>query len=61
MKTHTQYKQNYVVGNLTQAHHKEEHCEDGPGRSEGYNAAEDAHHGVGSEQYRLPAKPEVQI
>lgn len=57
----TQYKSRDIAGNLTQAHHKEEHCEDGPRRGEGHGTAEDTHHDDGTEQCRLPAKSEVQI
>lgn len=58
---HTQYKSRDIARNLTQARHKEEHCEDGPRRSEGHGTAEDTHHDDGTKQCRLPAKPEVQI
>ena len=58
-ETHTEYKYYYVAGDLTQAHHEEQHSEDGPGRSEGQSNTEDAEHGDGTKQYRLPAKPEV--
>lgn len=60
-KIHTQYKHGYVAGNLTHAQQEKEHCKDRPGWREGHSAAEDAQHGVGPEQYRLPAKPEIQI
>lgn len=57
----TQNKSRDIAGNLTQAHHKEEHCEDGPRSGEGHGTAEDTHHDDGTKQCRLPAKPEVQI
>lgn len=61
LKSHTQYKCNYEAGDLTHAQHEEEHDEDGPGRGKGHGTAEDTNNGNGTEQYRLPAKPDIQI
>lgn len=59
-RIHTQHKHYNVAGNLTQAHHEEDHSGDGPGGSKSHSTGEGAEDDDGTEKHRLPAKPNGQ-